>query len=101
MLIFHLATLSDWGDARRTGAYTISTRGVTLEQEGFIHASRADQVDGVRSRFYADLDEPLVLLTIDTALLTVPWREDPVGDDTYPHIYGPLHPDAVVEVRAL
>ncbi len=42
-----------------------------------------------------------MLLTIDTDLLDVPWREDPVGDDTFPHIYGPLAPTAVVEVRPL
>ena len=55
----------------------------------------------MRSRYYADVGEPLLLLTIDTDLLTSPWQEDPVGDDTYPHIYGPLNPDAVVETRAL
>lgn len=99
--LFHIATRSDWDEAVRTGAYTTSTVGVTLEQEGFLHASRADQVDGVHQRYYADLDEPLVLLRIDPALLDVPWREDPVGDDTYPHIYGPLNPSAVVEVTPL
>ena len=55
----------------------------------------------MRSRYYADVEEPLLLLTIDTDLLFAPWREDPVGDDTYPHIYGPLNPDAVVETRGL
>ena len=101
MHVFHISTTHDWAAARRTGAYTTSTRGVTLEQEGFLHASRADQVEGVRSRYYADLTEPLLLLTIETDLLTSPWRVDPVGDDTYPHIYGPLNADAVVEVTPL
>ena len=101
MRIFHIATVSDWAAAQESGGYTTSTRGVTLEQEGFIHAARADQVEGVRSRYYADVDEPLVLLTIETDRLDVPWREDPVGEDTYPHLYGPLNPDAVVEVTPL
>lgn len=101
MRIFHLATTADWDEASRTGTYTTSTRGRTLEQEGFLHAARPDQVPGVRSRYYADLDEPLLLLTIDTDLLTSPWQFDPVGDDTYPHIYGPLNPTAVVEVTLL
>ncbi len=55
----------------------------------------------MRSAYYADVDEPLVLLTIDTDLLDVPWREDPVGDDTFPHLYGPLEPGAVIAVRPL
>ena len=42
-----------------------------------------------------------MLLTIETDLLDVPWREDPVGDDTFPHVYGPLKPAAVVDVRPL
>jgi len=101
MLVFHIATAADWRAARRSGAYTTSTRGRTLEQEGFIHASRADQVDDVRRRYYADVDEALVLLTIDTDRLTVPWQEDPVGEDTFPHLYGPLSPSAVVRVQPL
>ena len=101
MRIFHIATAADWADAQDSGAYTTSTVGRSLEDEGFLHASRDDQVAGVFDRYYRDLGQPLVLLTIDTDLLSVPWREDPVGDDTFPHLYGPLSPDAVVEARPL
>jgi glutathione S-transferase len=104
MRIYHLATVADWERAQRHGAYTTSTRGVTLEQEGFIHCSRAEQWEGVRERYYADIDEPLVLLEIDTDLLDVPVVEEPPApgaDETYPHIYGPLKPEAVVGVTAL
>ena len=60
MQIFHVATEADWARAQVTGRYTTSTFGVTLEQEGFIHASRADQWEAVRERFYGDVTEPLV-----------------------------------------
>ncbi len=80
------------------GEYRISTRGATLEEVGFIHAATAEQVDGVRSRYYADAGE-LVLLTIDTDLLSSPWRFDPVGEESFPHVYGPLNLDAVVDTR--
>jgi uncharacterized protein (DUF952 family) len=95
-IIFHVATAADWAAAQATGGYTTSTIGVSLEQEGFIHAARGDQWEGVRRRYYAEVSEPLVLLVIDVARLTAPWRQDPVGDDTYPHVYGPIDPDAVV-----
>ena len=101
MRIFHLATAADWEQAQRTGAYTTSTRGVTLEQEGYLHASRADQWEAVRQRYYADVTEPLLLLEIDTDLLNVPWVEElpaPEATETFPHIYGPLSPRAVVGV---
>lgn len=101
MQIFHIATAADWAAAQASGSYTTSTRGATLAEVGFIHASRAEQTEGVRRMFYADVTEPLVLLTIDTDRLDVPWREDAVGDDTFPHVYGPLATDAVVDVRPL
>ena len=101
MRIFHIATAEDWERARRSGAYDTSTVGRTLEEEGFLHAAYRHQVGGVLERYYSDLGEPLVLLTIDTDLLGVPWREDDVGGETYPHIYGPLSPAAVVGVQPL
>jgi uncharacterized protein (DUF952 family) len=99
VLVFHVATAADWARAQQSGSYTTSTRGRTLEDEGFLHAARREQVADVLSRYYRDAGEPLVLLSIDTDLLDVPWQEDSVGDDTYPHVYGPLSPDAVTAVE--
>ena len=99
MRIFHIATAADWEQARTSGAYTTSTVGRSLEDEGFLHAARREQVDGVFQRYYRGIGEPLVLLTIDTDRLGVPWREDAVGAETYPHVYGPLNVDAVVSAE--
>jgi len=104
VLIHHLATRADWERARETGTYTTSTRDVALEDEGYIHACRPDQWEGVRDRYYSEVTEPLVLLDIDTDLLDVPWVEEPPApgvEETYPHLYGPLRVDAVVAVREL
>lgn len=99
--IFHIATDADWRRTLETGTYTTSTVGRTLADEGFIHASRRDQVPGVFDRYYADLDEHLVLLTIDPRQLEAEVRLDPVGDDTYPHVLGPINRSAVVDVTPL
>ncbi|MBC2934097.1 DUF952 domain-containing protein [Nocardioides sp. zg-1228] len=100
--MFHIATAADWRRALATGTYTTSTLGRSLEEEGFIHASRRDQVQGVFDRYYRDVREHLVLLTIDPARLTAAdVRVEPVGDDTYPHVYGPLDRRAVVDVVPL
>ena len=98
--IFHLALRPDWAAARAAGGpYETSTRGRTLGDVGFIHAcSDLDQVARVRSLFYADRDD-LVLLVIDTDRLDAPVRYESADGDTFPHIYGPLAIDAVVEVR--
>jgi glutathione S-transferase len=101
--IYHLALASDWAAAQRSGDYRISTLGRTLEQEGFIHASREDQWRDTLRRFYADVPEPLVLLEIDPSLLTCELRIDHVeaAGDSFPHLYGPLNLGAVTEVHAL
>lgn len=96
MLIHHVARADRWQAAKLAGSYAWSTLDQTLEQVGFLHACRPDQLEDVLERHYAGVTEPLVLLSIDTDRLTADWREDPVGDDTYPHLYGALNPSAVV-----
>jgi uncharacterized protein (DUF952 family) len=101
--IYHLALAADWEAARAAGEYAVSTRGRTLAEEGFIHASRGDQWAGVRRRFYADVTEPLVLLVIDPALLTAEVRDErpPDVEESFPHVYGPIELGAVVKVVRL
>jgi uncharacterized protein (DUF952 family) len=102
--IYHIAFRTDWAAAVVAGEYRISTRGRTLEQQGFIHAATAEQVGGVAGAFYADADaEDLVVLVIDPARLTAELRYDPVpgAEQPFPHIYGPLNVDAVVGTAEL
>jgi len=100
--LFHIATVADWQAALQSGSYTTSTRGRSLAEEGFIHASRAEQWPQVHRRFYADVTEPLLLLVIDADLLDVPLVEEEVpGGETFPHLYGPLRPAAVVQTVPL
>ena len=100
-LIFHIARATEWEDAQPTGEYRVSTVGRTLDEEGFIHCS-ADGAQGatVLHNYYAHIDEPLVVLVIDTERVPSEIRyEVPDGaSDAFPHIYGPLPVDAVVAV---
>ncbi|MEO6605930.1 MAG: DUF952 domain-containing protein [Aeromicrobium sp.] len=100
-LIHHLALASGWEKAQAAGAYTVSTLGMALAEVGFIHCSRPEQVNGVHARFYGDVTEPVLLLTIDTDLLTAPWQYDDVPGEplSFPHIYGPLNVNAVVSAE--
>lgn len=104
MTIYHIALRADWSDALAAGEYRVSTRGRTVAEEGFIHASTAGQVNGVADAFYADVDAAdLVVLCIDPAKLTAPLKYDPVpgADEPFPHIYGPLNIDAVTGTAEL
>ena len=61
-------------------------------------------MQGVRDAFYADVVDPLVLLVIDTERLTAPVVEESPAegvDETFPHVYGAINADAVIEVQPL
>jgi uncharacterized protein (DUF952 family) len=97
-LIYHITTKDAWSKASETGSYTSPS----LKEEGFIHCSELSQVEDIRSRFYAGVQD-LVLLTIDTEKLTsqLIFEWSPSVQNTFPHIYGPINLDAVVEVASV
>lgn len=101
--LFHVTEAATWQHAVASGIYDQSTRGSARYEVGFIHASFAWQVARVANFVYADTTEPLALLRIDLAALRSPVRvEAPEGlGERFPHIYGPLNLEAVVEVLPL
>ncbi|MFC9317338.1 DUF952 domain-containing protein [Streptomyces nigra] len=101
--ILHLTERSLWEAARERGAYEISTRGRTLQEEGFIHCSTRAQLPKVAAFLYGTYDGPddLVVLVVDPQRLDVPLRYEAVepGGEEFPHVYGPLPVGAVVDVE--
>jgi glutathione S-transferase len=96
-LIYHIANAADWQQAQAEGAYRTSTRGRTLEQQGFIHASTAQQVAPVANAVYSGGQGLLVLVIDDTRVKpAIVYEPVPGWEDPFPHIYGPLNADAVV-----
>ncbi len=93
-LIFVLALRRDWRAAQQAGSYRISTLGQSLDDVGYLHASRAAQLPGVAERHYRGVREALVLLVVDPLLVDAAI----VVEDGYPHLYGPLSPAAVTAV---
>lgn len=96
--LLHLALPDDWNAARAAGEYRVSTRGRSLDEEGFIHCAYRDQFVGVANRFYSDLGE-LVILHVDPERLTAEVREEPAAEgstELFPHVYGPIPTDAVI-----
>jgi anti-anti-sigma factor len=99
--LYHAAMPSDWDVALATGVYTVSTRGRSLDQVGFVHCSYRDQIEAVADRIYGDVDD-LVLLQIDATRVTatiVDEPGEPSSTERFPHVYGPIDVDAVVEAR--
>ena len=91
--LVHLCSRNDWRTAQANGEY----RAESLDSEGFIHCSRPNQILQVANSFYQG-GRDLVLLWIDPALVEPEIRWDPVGNETFPHIYGPINLSAIVGV---
>lgn len=96
MVLFHITTRRAWEAARAQGEY----RAPSLATEGFIHLSEERQWLEVANRLYRGVPD-LVLLSIRADRLCSEVRLEEADGDTYPHLYGPLNLDAVVEVLEL
>ncbi len=97
-VLLHITERTAWENARQTGSYRMSTRGMSLDQQGFIHCSLPHQLRGVAETVYTGVDD-LVVLVIDQASLPAEVRyEDGGSGDLFPHIYGPLPVTSVTEV---
>ncbi len=93
--IYHVTTKKEWAQAKLNNEY----KPVAYEQDGFIHCSIERQVPGVLDRFYKGQTE-LVKLKIEKAKVQRPVLFELAQDlnELFPHIYGPLNVDSVVEV---
>lgn len=103
-MILHITRHADWKAAQQSGTY----RGDTLDSQGFIHCSTADQVLPVANFIFRG-QKDLVLLVIDPDRVEPEVKfEPPINphtgkmetdkSDLFPHIYGALNLDAVVNV---
>ena len=102
-MIFHITSPRAWDEAQQNGVY----RAESLATEGFIHCSTLSQVLPVAENFYKG-QSGLILLAIEPTLLSSDLKWEPpsggtpppgVPDgDLFPHIYGPINLDAVVNV---
>lgn len=103
-MIYHVVTALNWQKAVQTagsggqGFYEAAS----LALEGFIHTSKAEQVQGVLERYYKGQIN-LLLLHIDETKLTALLKYElaPSINEEFPHIYGRLNLDAVIKIENL
>jgi len=95
-IIYHIATVADWDRAHQRGYYEASS----LKEEGFIHCSEEWQVANILERYFHDQSD-LVKLVIDTDKLgsQLIYEWSPSVADTFPHVYGPINLDSVIETQ--
>lgn len=95
MRIYHIVLPDVWQKFADEEFYEAES----LRDEGFIHCSFAQQVADVLERYYAGV-ESVVLLTIDTEKLSAKLVEEPsTNSEIYPHVYGPINRQAIIEIK--
>lgn len=98
-LIYKIVPRALWQAAEAAGRFD----GAPVDtQDGFIHFSTAAQLAETAARHFAGQDD-LRLVAVRVARLDparLRW-EPSRGGDLFPHLYGPLALDAVVEVSDL
>lgn len=96
--IYHIAYEEEWLKAFKRGTYQTAS----LEKEGFIHCCFKSQIESVLNIFFKPYDQ-LVILEIDPILLVSKVVEENKdgGDTQFPHIYGPINIESVVEVNTI
>ena len=96
--IYHITKKETWTEAKAKNIYDFCT----LKTSGFIHASTKDQYQNIADSKFKD-EKDLVLLKIDPTRLDekIVYENLEGGSELYPHIYGPLKINAVVEVLRL
>lgn len=101
--LFHICSEDELRQVRALGVH----RPVSLSSDGFVHLARSTQVIQVLHHFFAGSDG-LVLLAIDPTRLTHDLKFEAaaaVGSqpasadegDSFPHVYGPLNLEAIVD----
>ena len=98
---YHIINRDEWEAAKAAGSYSPAS----VDSEGFIHCSYPSQVLMPANLLFKG-QYNLILLEIDPAKVVSEVRHDPVevtrfedtAQELFPHIYGPLNPDAVVSI---
>ncbi len=91
--IYLLMTAEEITMARSSGRW----ESVSLPEEGFIHASPANQLKRVADKF-CQQKQDVQVVCVRTDLLNSELRWEPAAGSLYPHIYGPLNFNSVVDI---
>jgi uncharacterized protein (DUF952 family) len=105
--IFHLVEVAVWKECKNADVPSkIDYLPATYEADGFIHATgEANMLLNVANMFFKSAEGDFTVLRIRPALLKSPvkWEVVDPKDETvkYPHIYGPMNIDSVVQEYAV
>jgi uncharacterized protein (DUF952 family) len=95
-VIYHLVPIDDWEAQPSDRLYVPAD----FAREGFIHCTRGDeQIAVVANRYYQNDRRAWHVLVIAEQAVSSEIKYEPGADGLlYPHIYGPLNREAVINV---
>jgi len=98
MHIFHITERSTWQEAKHDTLY----EGGTLSIDGFIHCCLFEQIEDVLLTWFKGKHD-LVILEIDPEILLSPVKYENLegGLEMFPHVYGPINLDAVIDEKLM
>ena len=91
--IYMVSNQVEYDKAKKNGSLTRES----LSSEGFIHASPKSQLNRVANKYYKDKVDPLVLV-IQKDKISPELKWEPATGGSYPHLFGPLNIDAIIDV---
>lgn len=95
MFIYHIVLPEVWDHFKDRPSYAPES----LTSEGFIHCSYPGQLEAVLKRYYGGVEKVLIL-KIDTEKLYAKLVKEPsTNNEMYPHLYGRLNHNAVVDIE--
>ena len=95
MFIYHIVLPEVWERFKDRPSYAPES----LTSEGFIHCSYPGQLEAVLKRYYRGVEKVLIL-KIDTEKLYAKLVKEPsTNNEMYPHLYGRLNHNAVVDIE--
>ena len=97
-MIYHITSLSSWLKALSDNRYETES----LYVEGFIHCSPKEKITETAERFYKGGKDLLILCIDESKVESKIVYEDLYGHGYgFPHIYGMLNLEAVIDVKDL
>jgi len=94
--IYLLSSEKEYKQALSKGVFVRDS----IQEEGFIHASPKNQLTRVANKYYKETINPLILV-VDVKKVSVEVKWEPAAGSFYPHIYGALNTDAIIEFQPI
>lgn len=94
MILFHIVAEKEWQNFSQSESY----EGKTLKTDGFLHCCSFDQILHVANNNLKNIGEQLLIICLNTEYLSseLKWVENPNNKMIFPHLYGPINSEAVI-----